>query len=67
MGWRTIRLPGTHGEVGAAVGLVAGGLLTTYLSWRWVLFDVIGAIMGTSGIALVVYGLSNASTDPSGV
>jgi EmrB/QacA subfamily drug resistance transporter len=23
---------------GAAVGLLAGGLLTTYLSWRWVLF-----------------------------
>src|SRR5258707_1730216 len=23
---------------GAAIGLVAGGLLTTYLSWRWVLF-----------------------------
>src|SRR5215510_7825953 len=22
---------------GAAVGLVAGGLLTTYVSWRWVL------------------------------
>ena len=73
---------------------MAGGLLTTYLSWRWVLFvnvpigivvaavtpfvltesarrpgrfDLIGAIMGTSGIALVVYGLSNASTDPSGI
>src|SRR5229473_1449273 len=23
---------------GGAVGLIAGGLLTTYLSWRWVLF-----------------------------
>ena len=23
---------------GAAVGLLAGGLLTTYLSWRWVMF-----------------------------
>src|SRR5260370_522105 len=23
---------------GAAVGLMAGGLLTTYLSWRWVMF-----------------------------
>jgi EmrB/QacA subfamily drug resistance transporter len=23
---------------GAAVGLIAGGVLTTYLSWRWVLF-----------------------------
>src|SRR5258708_32832448 len=32
---------------GAAVGLMAGGLLTTYLSWRWVLFVnvPIGAIV----------------------
>ena len=79
---------------GAAVGLVAGGLLTTYLSWRWVLFvnvpiglltaaaarlvlpesardrgrfDLPGAIAGTSGVALLVYGLSNAAADPSGV
>jgi EmrB/QacA subfamily drug resistance transporter len=79
---------------GAAVGLVAGGLLTTYLSWRWVLFvnvpigllvalvapyvlaassrqrgrfDLPGAITGTGGVALLVYGLSNASTDASGV
>jgi EmrB/QacA subfamily drug resistance transporter len=79
---------------GAAVGLVAGGLLTTYLSWRWVLFvnvpigilvalvapyvlaessrqrgrfDLPGAITGTGGVALLVYGLSNASTDTSGV
>src|SRR6266511_88127 len=27
-----------QGVGGAAVGLMAGGLLTTYLSWRWVLF-----------------------------
>ncbi len=79
---------------GAAIGLVAGGLLTTYLSWRWVLFvnvpigilvaslapfvlgesarrrgrfDLPGAIAGTAGVALLVYGLSNASTDSSGV
>ena len=79
---------------GAAVGLVAGGLLTTYLSWRWVLFvnapigvlaaaaapmvlaesprrrgrfDLAGAITGTAGVALLVYGLSNASTDQYGV
>jgi EmrB/QacA subfamily drug resistance transporter len=79
---------------GAAVGLVAGGLLTTYLSWRWVLFvnvpigivtavlaryvineserrtgrfDLPGAITATGGVAGLVYGLSNASTDQNGV
>src|SRR6266545_373471 len=79
---------------GAAIGLVAGGLLTTYLSWRWVLFvnvpigilvalmapyvlpesarrrgrfDLPGAITGTGGVALLVYGLSNAATDQFGV
>jgi EmrB/QacA subfamily drug resistance transporter len=79
---------------GAAIGLVAGGLLTTYLSWRWVLFvnvpigivtalvapyvlsesarqrgrfDLPGAITGTGAVASLVYGLSNASTDSSGV
>jgi EmrB/QacA subfamily drug resistance transporter len=79
---------------GAAIGLVAGGLLTTYLSWRWVLFvnvpigivvallaryvlpessrqrgrfDLPGAVTGTAGVALLVYGLSNASTSASGV
>jgi EmrB/QacA subfamily drug resistance transporter len=79
---------------GAAVGLVAGGLLTTYRSWRWVLFvnvpigilvalvapyvlaessrqrgrfDLPGAITATGGVALLVYGLSNASTDAAGI
>jgi EmrB/QacA subfamily drug resistance transporter len=78
---------------GGAVGLIAGGLLTTYLSWRWVLFvnvpigivvalvaprvlteserrrgrfDLPGAITGTAGLALLVYGLSNAATSPNG-
>jgi EmrB/QacA subfamily drug resistance transporter len=79
---------------GAAIGLIAGGLLTSYLSWRWVLFvnvpvgigvaaaarlvlpdsarrvgrfDLPGAIAGTAGVALLVYGLSNAGTDQRGV
>ena len=79
---------------GAAAGMVAGGLLTTCLSWRWVLFvnvpigllvaaaapfvlarsarrrgrfDLPGAAAGTGGVALLVYGLSNAGTGPGGV
>jgi EmrB/QacA subfamily drug resistance transporter len=79
---------------GAAVGLVLGGLLTSYLSWRWTLFvnvpigivvaalapyvlsessrqrgrfDLPGAITGTGGVALLVYGLSNATTGQDGV
>jgi EmrB/QacA subfamily drug resistance transporter len=79
---------------GSAVGLLLGGVLTTYASWRWVLFvnvpigilvaaaaprvlaesprrpgriDVAGAVTGTGGIALLVYGLSRAATGPDGV
>jgi EmrB/QacA subfamily drug resistance transporter len=79
---------------GGAVGLLLGGLLTTYASWRWVFFvnvpigllvaaaaprvlteppprpgriDVAGAITGTAGIALLVYGLSKAATGQDAV
>jgi EmrB/QacA subfamily drug resistance transporter len=79
---------------GGAVGLLLGGILTTYVSWRWVLFvnvpigivmaaaaprvlaesprrpgpiDVAGAVTGTAGLALLVYGLSKAATGPDGV
>jgi len=79
---------------GIAVGLIAGGLLVTYLDWRWVLFvnapigvvvaavasrvlpeserrtgrfDLPGAITATAGVALLVYGLTNAATTQNGV
>jgi EmrB/QacA subfamily drug resistance transporter len=79
---------------GSAVGLLLGGVLTTYASWRWVFFvnvpigivvaaaaprvlaesprrpgriDVAGAVTGTGGIALLVYGLSKAATGADGV
>jgi EmrB/QacA subfamily drug resistance transporter len=79
---------------GAAVGLIAGGLLVNYLDWRWVLFvnvpigllvlalaprvlaesprqrgnfDLPGAITGSAGLGLLVYGLSSAATTSNGV
>ena len=80
--------------LGQVVGLLAGGLLVAYASWRWVFFvnvpiglavaalatrvlpqtgrragrfDLPGAITATAGVALLVYGLSNAATTPDGV
>ena len=80
--------------VGIVAGLIAGGLLVTYASWRWVMFvnvpiglivaalatrvlpktgrragrfDLPGAVTATAGVALLVYGLSNAATTPDGV
>jgi EmrB/QacA subfamily drug resistance transporter len=79
---------GAIGGGGAAVGVLAGGVLTTYLGWEWIFFvnvpvgaaalllcrrfvresrvdrdsrqDVLGAILVTAGLALLVYGVSNA-------
>lgn len=77
---------------GGAVGALIGGILTQYLSWRWILFinvpiglitvavalryltesrrepgerrtlDLPGALTGTAGLALLVYGIVNTTS-----
>ncbi|HEX7627276.1 MAG TPA: MFS transporter [Gaiellaceae bacterium] len=79
---------GALGGSGAAVGVLAGGILTKYLGWEWIFFvnvpvgalalafaprfvresrsdrehsnDIAGAVAITSGLALLVYGVSEA-------
>ena len=80
--------------MGGGIGLVAGGLLATYASWRWVFFvnvpiglalafgarfvipesqrhrrrwDLPGAVTGTAGFALLIYGLTRGATGPDGI
>lgn len=75
---------------GSAIGLILGGMLTEWLSWRWCLYinlcfalpaawgvtrllsrrekrarttlDLLGAVLASSGLFCVVYGLTNAET-----
>src|SRR2546427_7902681 len=74
---------------GGAVGLLLGGLITNYFSWRWVLFVNVpigivlalaaprvlaasggrpgrlglpGAVAGTAGVTLLVYGFNRAAS-----
>jgi EmrB/QacA subfamily drug resistance transporter len=79
---------GAIGGSGAAVGVLAGGILTKYLGWEWIFFvnvpvgvlalllaprfvresrsdrdqtqDIAGAVTITAGLALLVYGVSEA-------
>src|SRR5438874_528735 len=77
------------GGSGAAVGVLAGGVLTKYLGWQWIFFvnvpvgaavlaltprivresrregaerqyDALGAVLVSAGLALLVYGISEA-------
>lgn len=87
---RAFAVYGAISGTGAAVGLIAGGALTQYLSWRWTMlintpialivaaaslplikesraegdrhFDLPGAFVATGGLAMLVYGFTQAST-----
>jgi EmrB/QacA subfamily drug resistance transporter len=52
---RAIGIWSSVAGAGGAFGAIAGGVLTTYLSWRWVLFVnvPIGALAGFGAIALL--------------
>lgn len=81
------------GGVGGMVGAIAGGVLTSGLSWRWVFLinvpigavliavalsslvavqvrreslDLVGAVSGTAGLAILIYGVMEAADHPWG-
>jgi EmrB/QacA subfamily drug resistance transporter len=59
---------GVYGGIsggGAAIGLIAGGLLTEYVSWRWCLFVNIPIALATAVAAVAVVRESKAEGKPS--
>jgi EmrB/QacA subfamily drug resistance transporter len=87
---RALALFSTMSGAGASVGLILGGMLTSWASWPWVFFvnlpvglavavaaprlitepargtgrvDVAGAVTGTAGMTLLVYGFIRAAAD----
>src|SRR5947209_2802952 len=85
---RAVGVFGAMEGLGAAAGLLLGGLIVEYISWRWVfflnvpvaasaallaprlipaptrgsaVFDLPGAVTGTVGLGLLVFGLSGAA------
>jgi EmrB/QacA subfamily drug resistance transporter len=90
---RAISIYTALGTAGGGIGLLAGGLIASLTSWRWIMlvnvpfgilvvalaprvlpesgrrpgrFDLPGALTGTLGMTLLVYGLTRAAADPSG-
>jgi EmrB/QacA subfamily drug resistance transporter len=87
---RAFSVYGAISGAGWAIGVILGGALTQFLSWRWTLlintpiaagliaaslpvipeshdkgqrhFDIRGAVLATGGVALLVYGFTQAST-----
>lgn len=87
---RALGVWGAIAGVGGAVGVLVGGILVQYVSWRWIFLvnvpiglivlvltprfikesrgegggrlDVAGAVSITSGLALLIYGLTHAET-----
>ncbi|BCJ27220.1 MFS transporter [Actinocatenispora sera] len=90
---RAISIYTALGTAGGGIGLLAGGLITSVASWRWIMlvnvpfgiaivalasrllaeparkpgrFDLPGAVTGTLGMTLLVFGLTRAAADSSG-
>jgi len=61
---RAFGIFGAIAGAGGAIGLLLGGLLTEYLSWRWCLY-VNGLLLGDRGREAAVRLLSRDRPDPN--